>query len=478
MRKSLIYTTISAICLCLATAPAADAKKQRRRSSSKAKSAAVAKPAPQPTAKSVNVEKQRTQKEIAETRKKIKDNTRQTQKSLDEIENLGHKIARQERHIAVLNDSISALDTQITHLDDSLANLAATVKGMRADLAATMRDTRRHRLTAGNLAFVFSAHDFASALKRVHYLKRVNAMRTAKINALSQKIAQIDDRQKHLDRLRTQQSAVLSTADAARQTLSQQRRQQQNTVTKLKGEGKQLNALLAQKQKRARELDRQLDAIIAAEARRAEAERRKKAEREKAERQAREAREAREAKEKAQNRAGKTDAKPQSPAVADTKQPATAKPAATVGTSDESARTLDDSFAKNRGNLLFPVAGKYSVVGTFGRGAHAGVSNVEVNNSGIDVLVSPGAKARAVHNGTVSSVFFMSGYQNIVILRHGDYLTVYAGLTGLSVKKGDTVKAGTNLGTVFSDPAEDNRTVLHFEVRHERQKLNPLDWVR
>jgi septal ring factor EnvC (AmiA/AmiB activator) len=83
-----------------------------------------------------------------------------------------------------------------------------------------------------------------------------------------------------------------------------------------------------------------------------------------------------------------------------------------------------------------------------------------------------------VFDGTVSSVFFMPGYQNIVIVRHGEYLTVYAGLGSLSISKGSKVKAGSDIGTVYSDPDDGGRTVLHFEVRREREKLNPLDWVR
>ena len=64
------------------------------------------------------------------------------------------------------------------------------------------------------------------------------------------------------------------------------------------------------------------------------------------------------------------------------------------------------------------------------------------------------------------------------MLRHGNYLTVYAGIDNLSVKKGDKVKAGQTLGSIYSDPDDSNRTVLHFEVRRERAKLNPEDWVK
>ena len=83
-----------------------------------------------------------------------------------------------------------------------------------------------------------------------------------------------------------------------------------------------------------------------------------------------------------------------------------------------------------------------------------------------------------MYEGVVSSIFRLDGYHNIVIVRHGQYLTVYAGIDALTVKKGDKVKTGQTLGIVYSNQADDNRTRLHFEIRREKQKLNPAEWVR
>lgn len=78
----------------------------------------------------------------------------------------------------------------------------------------------------------------------------------------------------------------------------------------------------------------------------------------------------------------------------------------------------------------------------------------------------------------VSSIFRLDGYHSVVILRHGEYLTVYAGIDALAVKKGQSVKAGQTLGSLYSDPDDGGRTSLHFEIRHEKQKLNPVEWVK
>lgn len=125
-----------------------------------------------------------------------------------------------------------------------------------------------------------------------------------------------------------------------------------------------------------------------------------------------------------------------------------------------------------------PVSGTAIIVSDFGRHTHKELSKVEVMNNGIDIETMPGASALAVYPGVVSMVIVMDGYHNVVLLRHGEYLTVYAGISELAVRKGQSVIAGQSLGTIYSDPADDGRTRLHFEVRHEKEKLNPAEWLR
>ena len=125
-----------------------------------------------------------------------------------------------------------------------------------------------------------------------------------------------------------------------------------------------------------------------------------------------------------------------------------------------------------------PVTGNASIVSNFGRRTHTEFSRVEVQNNGIDIEAAAGAKARAVFDGTVTMVIVMDGFQNVVLVRHGEYLTVYAGLQDLDVRKGDTVRAGQSLGTIYTIPGDDHGTRLHFEVRHEKQKLDPRQWLR
>lgn len=114
----------------------------------------------------------------------------------------------------------------------------------------------------------------------------------------------------------------------------------------------------------------------------------------------------------------------------------------------------------------------------FGRQQHPELKYVQTDNGGIDIESPAGTKARAVFDGKVSAVFRQDGFNTVVMVRHGNYLTIYVNLSEIYVSNGESVKAGQSIGKVFSDPEDDNRTILHFEVRKEREKLNPQLWVK
>ena len=140
-------------------------------------------------------------------------------------------------------------------------------------------------------------------------------------------------------------------------------------------------------------------------------------------------------------------------------------------------KQLSDNFANNRGRLPYPVAGRHTIVSTFGEQQHQELKYVRTSNSGIDIQTSPGADARAVFNGEVTRVFVVPGYNNSVIVRHGNYLTVYSNLSQVYVKAGDRVSTRQAIGRIYSDPEDGNSTILHFQLWKEKTKLNPQPWL-
>lgn len=148
-------------------------------------------------------------------------------------------------------------------------------------------------------------------------------------------------------------------------------------------------------------------------------------------------------------------------------------------TTVQKPKTAEGSgFESSKGSLPRPVSGSFKVVSSFGRHALPDLPDVTYDNPGIDAEVSAGSKACAVYPGKVSGVYVLKGFSTVVIVNHGTYYTVYGNLTNPSVKVGDTVKQGDALGKVVSDADDGGRSVVHFEVWRNRDKLNPMDWIR
>lgn len=146
---------------------------------------------------------------------------------------------------------------------------------------------------------------------------------------------------------------------------------------------------------------------------------------------------------------------------------ANVKPAASAG-----------NFAQMKGSLPRPASGSFKVTSRFGRQSLPDLPDVVYDNPGIDAEVSSGASALAVYNGKVSGVYMLPGYNTVVIVNHGNYYTVYGNISTPAVKVGDQVKAGQGLGALAPDEDDRSRSSIHFEVWRNREKLNPLDWIR
>jgi septal ring factor EnvC (AmiA/AmiB activator) len=144
---------------------------------------------------------------------------------------------------------------------------------------------------------------------------------------------------------------------------------------------------------------------------------------------------------------------------------------------DKADFTASQDFASLRGKLPMPITGTSIIVSQYGQYNVQGLKSVKLDNKGIDIQGQPGANARAVFEGKVVAVFQLNGLFNILI-RHGNYISVYCNLSSTNVRQGEDVKAEQLIGKVFSDPTNNKRTLLHFQLRVEKEKLNPEEWLR
>lgn len=443
----------------------------------------------------VSRERQRNEQQIARARRQLETNTAEVGRQLNRLGLLEATISLRGDTIARLERQITALDSQITAMSDSIDLLNRRAGALRANYGSTLRALRSRRQGMSDLAFIFSARSFSQAWRRLRYLREVARATTRRAAQVREASRRVTAARLSLDSMMTRLQSSMAVLQRSQATLTAERASAAALVTSLRKEGRALNTEIERRRRQSQALERELQQIIereAEEARRREAEERRRREAEERQRREAEERQRREAENRrttapATAPATTTPSQPAAQQPATSPAPATTRPAAPATTTrpastfeSEAAadRRITGSFRSNKGRLPFPVSGRYTIVSNFGTNTHPGLSKVKIDNLGIDIEVPAGSSARSVFEGKVTSIFRLDGFHNVVIVRHGEYLTVYAGLSDLRVRKGDNVATGQTLGTIFSDPDDGNRTTLHFEIRLEKQKLNPVEWVK
>ena len=404
------------------------------------------------TTKDIRRERQATERKIKDTRRQISSNLDDTRRELNRLTSLEGDMRSNDARIAQLSSKNDSLLKKIKILSDSVELATARVQRLRESRASSLRAARRQRQTAGSTsAFLFSSESFRQALRRASYLRDLARWQDSTASSLAREARLLEIRKASLDSTRKVLKANITNLSEERLRLEQNSREAKTVVASLKRQGRNLEKVLKEQQRLAQKLDQELNRLIEEEARRAAEEARKKKEAEDA---------ARKKQEQEEHTGTDRPAKPK----------ATPTPVEAV--------KPGIPFANMKGKLPLPLDRGATVAVPFGLQTHAEYSKVKMQNNGIDLETEPGASARAVHEGTVSMVIVMEGYHNVVLVRHGEYLTVYAGLDNLAVRKGQHLKAGDRIGSVYVDTTDGNRTRLHFEVRHEKEKLDPALWIK
>lgn len=429
------------------------------------------------TVENVRQEQNKIHRRISEASKKINLNDAELKRRMGQLNSLNADIETQSKAVQRLREHVDSIGGAIQLTSDSIASLETDLEDLRLAYAKAMARIQPAAGSLDALNFIFSSRTFSEAWSRVRYLRRFAGWRHSKAMEIENTIDQISARRQRLTGLRHNRDVARRNAEQQQHQLEAKRTESKKLVASLRKEDSRLKRQLQDEQKRAAALDRELDRLIAEEQARMAREEKERKRREAEERKKKNA-------PQGKNAGGKATASaPGSKSTAPTGSdgPSSAEVAAANAATRTAASTspavLSGSFLSNKGKLLFPVSGSYKIVRRFGRQPHPTLQHVTIDNSGIDIETRRGAQARAIFGGTVSAVLQQPGYGWIVMLRHGSYLSIYAGLNGASVKKGQTVKAGQNLGVIASDPLRDVAT-LHFEIRNERTRLNPTAWVK
>lgn len=423
----------------------------------------------------VQQQKKEKQEEIRRTSSRIDNNKKEITRQLNSLRSIEADITSQQALIKSLNAQLDSINRQVNIVNDSITAINGKLSTLRSSYASAVRKMHSHSSSFDRLMFIFSSGSFHEAYRRMRYLKQFQKWRKRNAEKIEEQLQLLETEKQSLNELKNLKTKNLTAQQRAKLDLEGQKKKQNNTIAQLRKQDKQLRATLAEQQRQADALDRELDRLIAEEQRRQAEEEARRA----AEERARAEAAAKKPKTEKPEKVPQKDKEPQPVRDKETEKP---EPADIVGKAPDNMpkpeRTFSGSFESNKGRLLFPVTGKYKIIGTFGQHRHPDLKYVKVNNNGIDIEAQAGASARAIFDGKVSAVFPQDGYHTVVMVRHGKYLSIYVNLSEIYVRKGDSLKAGQAIGKIYSDPDDGGRTILHFEVRKEREKLDPQQWVK
>jgi len=370
-------------------------------------------------------EKQQNLAKIKETEKILNETRTEKKNTLGELTALNQRIVQQEALITSIKNEISLLDYDISENNQIIQSLEKDVDKLKQEYAAMIFAAQKASGKVDKLTFLFSARSFDQLMMRLKYMEQYGQARQSQAEAI-EKVQQILREQVNITELkRTEKNELLSDGLKENQELTRLKDKQRLVVRSLEKQEKQLRKDLEVTKKAVAELDDLIAKII----------------KEELERAAREARE----------REGKKGKE-----------------------ISDAALALSNSFEENKNKFPWPVAGFVSQ--RFGRQKHPVLKGIEIQNDGVNIQTKQGEEVRSIFNGEVSRVAFTPGMGNTIIIKHGEYFTVYTGLKDISVKQGQQVSTNQEIGKVLSNG--EGISELRFQIRKNFDALNPQEWLR
>lgn len=381
-----------------------------------------AEPAPQtPTKDELREQIRRNQEEIRITTELLEKTQKDRSASESQLKMIRTQLANRRKMLSTLEKQMAMIGQDITKKNNDVARLKKQVGKLQKDYAEMVYAAYKNYKLNNFVLFLFASDDFNAATRRMDFMRRYNRMRQQKAVSVKRLSDSLRLEVSHLDEARSELDATRRTHTAELTSLGKDESQYKKTVSQLSAEQTKLKKTVKEKQAQIDKAQKQLQEIIAAEVRRARQ--------------------------------------------------------ANISDADQLLLTeLSGRFDQNRGLLPFPLKGGV-VIDRFGEHAHQFVQNTRVKNPGINIAGTAGAAVNCVFDGKVAEIVSIPTYNRCIIVRHGSYLTVYANLVSVSVKKGDAVSTGQMLGRIDNSRDTDSN-FLHFEIHRETENLDPEEWLR
>ncbi|MCE6990743.1 murein hydrolase activator EnvC [Dyadobacter sp. CY323] len=416
----------------------------------------------QKTREQLEREKNENQSKIREIQSILKQTSSQKNVNLGQLKALNQQINTYKRQIDLLSDDLALLDKELKILEKKRQALDSSLNVLKKEYGRMIYEASKRNVYFNQLVFLFSAGTFNQFVLRYKYLKQYTDAREDQVEEIEVLQNKLAAERRRITSKKNQQKTVLDTRVTENTKLEGLKTKQNEVIQELSQKEVELRKQIAEN-KRATDL---LEANIR---RIAERERRERLEREKREREEREARRKAERERLARENAEREKKGEAAVVAAPEKEE---EPVISSGMSEEET-TLASSFTASQARLPWPVKGFVS--GHFGQRPHAVLKGVMVDNLGVDIQTTAGEPVRSVYDGVVLDVTEMPGMGNVVAIQHGNYMTIYAKMNGVTVRAGQKVKARENIGRVATD--SDGTSELQFQIWKNTSRLNPETWL-
>ncbi|MBL4669129.1 MAG: peptidoglycan DD-metalloendopeptidase family protein [Flavobacteriales bacterium] len=377
--------------------------------------------------KELEQRKKKLQKEIKLTNKLLKETRKNKDLSVDELLKLKSKITSRSNLIATMNSEMKLINKEISGNKQEINGLESDLTYLKSEYAKIIYYAFKHKNSYDKMMFIFASKDVNQAYKRLKYIQQYSEYRKGQATEIVSTQKTLTLKIASLKQSNEEKTVLVSLEEQEKQNLAIEKVEQENIVEKLQGKEQELKNKLKKKEAAKRKLQKAIQRIIEEEIRKA--------------------------REAAKRSGNKSKGFPLTP----------------------EALKLSNSFASNKGKLPWPV--KQGVItAQFGKHAHPVLKGIVTNNNGIDISTTKGATSRAIFNGIVSSVAIIPGEGKVVMVRHGEYLSVYSYMSEVFVSKGDEISIKQELGVLINEAGK-SKTQVHLEIWKGMTKLNPKYWI-
>ncbi len=360
--------------------------------------------------------KRKIEKEIELTNRLLNDTKTKKSNSFQELKLLKTKIKQRNTLIQELNNEIDGIEKDIQQNTNTLQSLKGELEKSKNEYAALIYYAFKNRNINLNFMYLLASKDINQFYSRYVYLQQYKGYRLKQIKLITRLKELIEIK---ISELTIKKELLVNTVNkrlAEKALLINDQKDIGDVIKILKQQEEELIKQIEEKKKLAKKLDEEIEKLIKKEA-------------------------------------SKSRYELLTPAD----------------------KIISDEFVKNKGRLPWPTE-RGIITDHFGEHEHQVIKNLKVRNNGVDIATIPNAHARAVFNGEISKIFTIKGANSTVIIRHGNFYTVYHNLKNVSVKVGESINTKDYLGEIYSD-ISNGQTILHFEVWKELEKQNPEEWL-